>query len=188
MTISNGSSIIASDLNTLISTELGLLATDNAQLPLGFVQSFTFPNLVSGTGSTRRKARFVAPFDCYLEALCVQAADQTASSTVKAAVTGDDTLVDNLGDTDDFGEERGLAFWPVKVSGTAGAGITLLSRLLFDNTKKKVGLGGNFATSSKAFRLISKGSTLLVSASTTSVATPSCVQVALAVRQFFARE
>lgn len=188
MTISNGSAILAADLNTLTAAELALLATDNAQLPLGFVIPFHFPNLVASTTSYRRKCKFVAPWDMYVEALAVQAADQTAASTVSAAVSGDGTLVDDLGDSDDFGEERGLVFWPAKVSGSAGTGITLLSRLLFDNTKTKAGRGGSFATASRAFRTVLKGSTLTVSAKTTSVATPSYVTVALAVRQFLGRE
>lgn len=177
--------ITVAELDALTTTALGELQDDNAALPLGLNLNFFFPNLVTGTAAARRRAIWIPPFDFYLDALCVQASDQTAASTVEAAVTGDGTMVEDLGDTDDHGEENGFVFWPVKVSGSAGSGRTLLSRKLLDNTKGKPGYA--FATSSQAFRTILAGSTITVSASTTSTATPSLVQVTLALRSFWAR-
>ena len=92
MTISNGSAILATDLNAMCTTQLGLLETDNLQLPLGFHHAAVFANLVAGTGATRRKHTFVMPVDCYLEALCLTAADHTAASTTTATVTADGAL------------------------------------------------------------------------------------------------
>ena len=185
MTISNGSTITEADLNTLTTAALAAIQNDNEAKPAGFNLNFYFHNLVAGTTALRRKAIFVPPFDYYLEALAVQASDQTAASTVQAAVTGDGTMTEDLGDNDDHGEERGFVFWPVKVSGAAGAGRTKLARLLLDNTKGKP--KRSFATGSQAFRVLLAGSRITVSAKTTSVATPSLVQVTLALRSFWAR-
>ena len=185
MTIGSGSAITAADLDGMLTAHLGSVQGQNSLKPLGFNVNFIFPNLVAGTASTRRQAIWVPPHDYYLEALAVQAGDQTAASTVSAAVTGDGTLVDNLGDNDDHGEEKGFVFWPVKVSGTAGAGTTKLARQLLDNTKRKA--RRNFPTEAQAFRVLLKGSVITVSAKTTSVATPSLVMVTLVMRSFFSR-
>lgn len=185
MTISNGSAIVATDLDTLVTTDLGLVQDDNEGKPLGFNVNFFFHNLVAGTAAARRKSIWVPPHDYYLEALAVQAGDQTAASTVQAAVTGDGTITESLGDNTDHGEEQGLVFWPVKVSGAAGAGTTKLARVLLDNTKGKA--RRNFPSASQAFRTLLAGSTITVSVKTTSVATPSLVMVTLVMRQLWAR-
>ena len=185
MTIGNGNTILSSDLDALTTTALADMQNDNEGKPLGFNLVFHFHNLVAGTGATRRKAIWVPPYDYYLEALCVEAGDQTAASTVQAAVTGDGTMTEDLGDNSDHGEEDGFVFWPVKVSGTAGAGTTKLSRVLLDNTRSKPKY--NFPAASQAFRTLLRGSTITVSAKTTSVATPSRVTVTLVLRTFWAR-
>lgn len=187
MTISNGSTISASDINTGTSTYLGtFLAGDNALVPLGFHVHALFKNVVTGTTAYKRKMRFVVPFDCYLETFAVVAADQTAASTVSAAITADGSMVDDLSDDASITDEGKLVFWPVKVSGTAGSGTTKLSRLLYDGTLTQA--GAKFATANRAFRTLLKGSTITVSVKTTSTNTPSHVHAALVLRQFFARE
>lgn len=173
MTISDGSTIIATDLNALITTDLGRLQDDNARVPLGYHRTFTFKNLVASTNALYRRARVIVPFDCYLETLAVRAAEFTAASTLTVTVEGDGALVN----------------WPIEVSGAVGTGTTNVTRLLYDNTKRKVRKsGGGFATVSTAFRVFPKGSTIVITPSTTSVATPSMCSISMALRQFFARE
>jgi len=186
MTIANNSTITKADLDAMLSTSLGLVQADNAQVPGMYELQLVFPGCISTTSSYKRKFTFVAPFDCYVETLAVTAVNQTAASTVKAAITGDGTLVDALADSASLGDEGKLVFWPTKVSGSAGAGITKLPRLLFDGTKTKAGL--NFATTSQGHRTILKGSTITVSVSTTSVAAAGVIDVAVVLREFFARD
>ncbi len=169
MTISNGSAIIATDLDALTTAALALIQADNAQLPIGFHHSATFHNVVTGTNASYRKQIFVVPFDCYIESVCVQAGDQTAASTVTATVEADGVL----------------GPWDISISGTAGAGTTHLARLLYDNTKTKQSA---VSSTSTAFRVLPAGTTVTITVSTTSIATPSVIVVLLALRQFFARE
>ena len=186
MTLSNGSTILASDLNAMVTTALGNVQTDNAQVPGVYQLHLTFPACVTSTVSYRRKCTFVVPFDCYLETFAVESADQTASSTVKGAITGDGTIVDDLADGDSLTDEGKLVFWPTKVSGSAGAGNTKLARLLFDGTLTKAGV--DFATTNRAHRTFLRGSTITVSVMTSSVATASFIHAVLVLREFFARE
>jgi hypothetical protein len=173
VTISDGSAITAADLNALTTTDLARLQDDNALVPLGFYYNASFKNLVTGTNALYRRARFVVPCDCYVEAMALQASEFTAASTITAAVTGDGALTN----------------WPITLTGTVGAGRTNVTRLLYDNTKTKVrASGGGFATTSQAFRVFPRGSTITVALSTTSTATPSAAFVSLVMRQFFQRE
>jgi hypothetical protein len=185
MSIDDLNPILSADLDALTTTSLAAMQDDNEGKPLAFNVNFHFHNLVAGTAANRRRAIWVPPYDYYLEALCVEAGDQTAASTVQAAVTGDGTMTEDLGDNTDHGEENGIAFWPVKVSGAAGAGRTKLARVLLDNTKGKP--KRNFPAASQAFRTLLQGSTITVSAKTTSIATPSRVTVTLQLRAFWAR-
>jgi hypothetical protein len=169
MTIADGQTIIASDLDALTTSALANAQTDNAQLPLGFHLWATFHNLVAGSNALYRRTVFVVPFDCYIESVKVQAGDQTAASTVTLALDFDGVL----------------APWEISISGSAGAGTTELTRLLYDNTKTKQ---TNVAATSMAFRVLPAGTTVAVTVSTTSVATPSMVAVGLCLREFFARE
>lgn len=163
MTLANGSMSAAGDVT--LASSLSTLASDNAQKPLAVPLTFIWKNL-SNTSATKS---FVMPFDGYLETLAVQAADQTAASTVTCAVTSTGVL-------DAF---------PVQVTGTAGTGITKLSRLLYDGTRASV--ASTQLANNRAFRVLPKGSTVVVTMTTTSTATPSALQATLLLRSFFAR-
>jgi hypothetical protein len=171
VTVANGSTVLDTDLTALTTTQLGLLQVDNAQLPGAVAQHFHFPNLVASTAAIRSKAIIIVPFDCYLETLSVEACDHTAASTTTVQLVGD----------------GGVSLWPVSITGTTGAGTTKLARLLFDNgkTTSKRGL---FPTVSRAHRTLLKGSTVTLTVSTTNIATPSQVHVALVMRAIYARE
>ena len=184
MSIANDSTITAADLNGMATTALGLVQADNAQVPGVYELHLQFRGVVAGSTDAYARYVFVVPFDCYLETFAVSAADQTASSTVSAALTGDGTLVGDLDDDTSVQDEGKLVFWPTKVSGAAGSGQTKLARLLFDGTNTK----GAFATTNRAHRTLLRGSTLTLSVATTSVATASAINVALVLREFFARE
>jgi hypothetical protein len=184
--ITNGSAILKADLDALVSTQLGLVQDDNEQVPGSYTLHFQFRGVVDGSTDAYAKAVFVCPFDCYLETFAVSAGDQTAASTVKAAITGDGTLVNDLDDAESLTDEGKLVFWPVKVSGAAGSGHTKLTRLLYDGTKTRAGV--SFATTSRAHRTLLKGSTLTVSVATSGIATASLICVALVLREFWARE
>ena len=170
MTIANGNTITASDLDAWVTTQLGLIQNDNEQKPAGVLLNFFFPDLVTGTPERQRKAIFVMPFDGLVEAVASQCGDHTASSAFTVALTGDGALVN----------------WPTSQAGTVGAGITKPSRLLYDNTKTKASL--NFSTTAQAFRCFTKGSTVTLVVSSASIATPSACQVCVVMRQFFMRE
>lgn len=186
MPISNGSAATAADTNTMVTTQLGLVQDDNEQVPGVYELHLQFRGVVTTSTDAYAKYVFVCPFDSYLETFSVQAGDQTASSTVKGAITGDLSLVDDLADTASVTEENQIVFWATKVSGTAGAGTTKLARLLFDGTKTKAGTA--FATTNRSHRTILKGSTITVSVSTSSVAAASVIAVALVLREMWSRE
>ena len=168
MTIAAASPVIATDLNAIILTQLGAIQADNALAPGGIELNLTFNNLVASTSVERRKCVFVVPCDCYVTSIVTQTGDFTASSTVTVAITADGALVN----------------WPMTVTGTVAAGISRLGRLLFDNTKTSP---KSFATTSRAFRALTRGSTVTVIVSTTSVAVPSVLTVNLVMREFFSR-
>lgn len=170
MAITNGSAVLAADLNAMLSSSLAAIQSDNAQLPAGLLVPLSFHGLTNATVSTRRKAIFVAPFDLIIESVAVQAADFTAASTLTVTITGDGPLVN----------------WPVSVSGTVGAGVVKLARLLYDNTKTNA--AKSFALTSRAYRVFPRGSTITVSVATTSVATPNTCVVILACREFYGRD
>lgn len=186
MSLTNGQAALAADLNTMAATQLGLIQDDNEQLPAAYELHLQFRGVVDSSTDAYARYEFVCPFDCYLETFAVSSGDQTAASTLKGAITGDRTLVNDLADTESITDEGKLVFWPTKVSGTAGAGQTKLARLLFDGTKTKQGL--NFATTNRAHRTFLKGSTLTVSVATSSINTASLITVALVLREFRSRE
>ncbi len=159
MTISNGSAVLAADLDAMTTTQLAAMATDTAQLPLGGEVSFIFAGIVTGVTYT---ARWVAPYDCLIEVVAVQAADFTAASTAIVSLSAPGIL-------DAF---------PVTITGATGAGITKLARVLYDN----VGLGN-----ARTLRVIPKGAIVDINASTTSAAAASQMQVVIVYRSFFAR-
>jgi hypothetical protein len=173
MTIADASTIIAADVNALITSGLATIQDDNDRLPLCFRFATQFPNLVASTDPLYSRARFVLPFDCYLETLAVLCGDQTASSSITATLTAD-------------GAQRD---WPTSITGTAGAGATALGRLLYDNTKSKIQKNSfGFGANARAFRTFTKGGTAILAMSTTNVATSSVVSVSLVFRQFFGRD
>jgi hypothetical protein len=171
MTISNGSTIDATDLATMTTASLALIRADNAALPGGGEVHFYFQDLVASTAATRRRAVFIAPYDMLIETLAVETADHTAASTTTATLTGDGAVSD----------------FPIEVSGTTGAGNTALGRLLFDGSKTAPTSASNFARTSQAVRVWPKGTTLTLVVSTTSTATPSQVHVVVVFREFYAR-
>lgn len=184
MAITNGSTILKADLDAMATTQLGLVRDDNGQAPGVYELHLQFRGVVAGSTDAHARYVFVCPFDCYLETFAVSAGDQVG--TVRGAVTGNATVVDGLADTASIGDEGQLVFWPTKVSGAAGAGLTQLGRLLYDGTKTKQGL--NFATTNRAHRTLLKGSTITVSVSADAGAVASLITVALVLREFFARE
>lgn len=170
MTIANGNTIAAADLNAWLTTQLGLIQDDNEQLPLGTLLNFFFHDLVTSTPERQRKAVFVMPFDGLVEVLAPQCGDHTAASAFTVALTADGAF----------------ANWPTSLTGTVGAGINKPTRLLYDGTKTKAAL--NFSTTARAFRVLPRGSTVTLVVSSASVATPSTCQVCVVLRQFFQRE
>jgi hypothetical protein len=193
MAITNGLTIDKADLDAMLTTSLALLQADGVRPPAGLEQNVYFNNLVAGTARARRRFTFIAPCDLLLETLAVQAVDFTAASSLSVGVgsgtTDDDDelplMVDDIDDTTSLASDGIRATWPVKVTGTVGAGATSLSRLLFDGTKAKL---TRPATTSRAVRVFLKGSTIHVSASTTSIATPSRLQVCLVMRELWGRD
>jgi hypothetical protein len=174
MSISDASTVTAADLNAMTTTQQGNVQADNAQLPLGFLLHLRFPTRVAGgfnvVPSRRAKSVFVAPCDVYVETVAVTTGDHTNPSTVTVEITGDGALVN----------------WPIKVTGATGASPTLFSRLLYDNTKTKP--SADFSTTSRAFRVFPKGSTITVQAASNSVATFTMLGVEVVFRQFFQRQ
>jgi len=169
MPITNGSTILAADVNEMTTSSLALVQADAGRIPVGMQAVFMFHNIRDGTSPHRRKSIFVVPYDCLLETVAVQCAEHTAASTATVTVTADGAYSN----------------FPTSVSGTVGSGITKLSRLLYDNTQSS---GKSFASTARAFRALTKGSTVTVTAASTSVLASSSMQVTLVLRQFFARE
>lgn len=172
MSITNGSLITAADLNAMTSTALGQLRTDNAQLPLGKRLNLSFSGLtaaiVAASPQLCRKT-IVVPFDCYVEVLAVTASGMTAASTTTVAIAGDGALPN----------------FPISATATTGAGVVEFGRTLFDGTKGRVGKA-NMPTN-QAFRAFTQGSTLTITATTTSVAANAVLQVEIVIRSFLGR-
>jgi hypothetical protein len=168
--MSLSATVLASELNTLITSALTTLQTDNAQVPLGLEQNFFFANINSSTTPANAQTIFVAPFDLYVEALCVQCGNFTNPSTVTVNVTGDGALSN----------------FPLTATGSiAAAGTVNISRRLLDNTKTS---NKGFAKTSQMFRVFTTGETITITVSTTSLAAATACMVTLAMRQFFARD
>lgn len=180
MTIANGSAVLASDVNAMVSTALGLVQDDNEAVPAGFQFRLEFPDLLAATLEYRRRARFVCPCDLLIEAVAVDAAEHTAATTLDVTIRGDGALVTDGQNAD--GDDG----WGIDITGIVGAGFTKLARLLFDNTRTNV--GNDFEGTSRAFRVFPKGSTVeVIVASTGGVATPNEVSVVLLCREFWVR-
>jgi hypothetical protein len=171
MTISNGSAVLAADLDAMLTSSLALILADDAQLPAGAELNLYFPRLQSATPTSVRRYSFVAPCDLLVECSYVQAADMAAASQLTVNVTGN-------------GE---LGNWPLTVGPfSVGSGVSNGPRLLFDNTKGNP--KNNFATTSQAFRVFRRGVTITITLTATGGAATSTVQVGLVFREFFQRE
>lgn len=172
MTISNGSTITASDLNGMCTTALSNVQADNARLPLGHEYTLNFNGLIDTTASNRRMAAVYLPCDCFLETVTVRLGIPALSSTATVTITNN--------------ADPANAF-PVTLTGTLTAlfAITRFQRVLYDGT------GGNVASSymaaNRAVRVYPQGSKLTVTVSTTSTSALPQVQVTLLMRQYFSR-
>ena len=161
MTIANGSTIDAADLNTLVETAVNAQISDRTAKPRGHYLSFQFFDVVAATAEHRRQTAFVIPRDCYVESVSVHTGDMVG--TVTATITGDGALVN----------------WPLEVTGTAASGATDLQRTFYDNTLSK--------TQDRGFRVLTQGATCTLTIETTSTTTPCVCTVTLVLRQFFGR-
>lgn len=173
MTIANASAVLAADLNTMASTSLGLVAADNAQLPLAHEVCFTWQNVTATVVSNnpeRLKCVFVVPFDCFIETVAIVGNDFTASSAIGVVVSCPGLLEPAL---------------PLTFSATIGTGINKLTRILYDNTRGSASPA--YASVNPALRILLKGATATVSVTTNSSATPSSIQVTLLLRSTFNR-
>ena len=117
--------------------------------------------------------KFVVPGDIYVESLCVQTT--TASSTaatITVDVTGDGVLPP----------------WTMRISDTLTTGASKKhSRLLYDNGGS-ANPGVTPELTSRALRLLPKGSTVTISVSTTNTLATMEAVIVLACRQYRARE
>jgi len=165
MSITNGQAILAVDLNGIATTALTAMQADAARKPLGHYVHLAFKNLVAS--SSYGKAKFVAPFDCFVETIACQAGDMVGAVTVD--VTGDGVV----------------SRFPLRREFTAAAGTTKGSRLLYDGTKGSI---ADLRGTSRAVRVFNRGSTITVTVSTASVAAAAHLQVLLLLRSFFGRD
>jgi hypothetical protein len=171
MSITNGASIAAADLNALTTTQLGLIQADNARLPGYAPIIFTFQGLVSGVALARRRARFVVPVNMLVDTLAVITTPATSSAaTITATVSAGGILDD----------------WAMTVTGTLDTIAKKQARLLFDGTMEaKPGL--DQATTSRVVRLLPKGSIVDVEVDTTNALTTMVATIVLCSRSRLAR-
>jgi hypothetical protein len=169
MTIADGQLITAADLNAMTTAALALIQADNAQLPGAVQPSWQSFGIVAGTSPAARTWVFVAPVDLIVENVVVQACDHTAASTTTVTLTPDGPA----------------AAFPIAVTGTTGAGRTVLRSPVFDGTPTNV--GKDFSTTSRVVRVWPKGTTVTVVVSTTSVAAASAINIAVVARAFYSR-
>ena len=171
MTIADGSLILATDLDGLTLTELGLLRTDNARLPGYHPLTFTFQGLVDTTTANRRRATFVVPYNMLVDALSVITTPANSSaSTITARVSAGGILDD----------------WAMEVTGTLDTVAKKQTRLLYDGTMSaKPGL--DQATTSRVVRLLPKGAIVDVTIETTNTLASMVATVILCSRIQMAR-
>lgn len=162
MTISNGSPIIVSDLDGLLTAGMTKVIADRERLPFGYYLSYGFRDLIATTPEAARTKRFVIPRDCYLETMAVTGGE------VNAAVSADLT------------SDGSLANFPVSLSGTLSAGLSNLTRKFYDSTVTK--------DLDRAFRLLNQGSTCTLVVSSAKVVGANTLTVTLVLRQFLGRQ
>jgi hypothetical protein len=171
MSLTNNTTILAADLQALTTTARAALQLDSAQLPLGWLYSAQFAGLTLNTTLTRRRTFFTAPFDCTVESFGVTAYGFDALSIGTVNITAPGVL----------------ASFPLQQTGSiAGTGPTRLSRVFYDGAKGKT--GAQYMTLNPAVRMLYAGTRCTITVATTvNLTTTSHLQVAIALRQFFAR-
>lgn len=173
MAIANGSPVLAGDLNSLGSTSREDMRAVLQILPGALYIDALFSRLTTSSASAARRMKFVVPFDIYVESVCVQTTTaNSAAATITVDVTGDGVLPP----------------WAMRVSDTLTTGASKKhARLLFDNGGS-ANPGVTPELTSRALRLLPKGSTVTVSVeATNTLATMECV-IVLVCRQYRARE
>ena len=172
MTIANGSTILQADLNAMSALSLSKARLDNARLSGGIPLTVTFHGLVASTPVYASKSRIVIPVDMLVDSLVVLISPGTATTTVTVDVTGDGALPN----------------FAMRIIGTVDAGVAVLpARLLFDNNMS-ANPGVSPQLTSRVARLLPRGSTILITATTTNIVATMSVQVTLAGRSRLARE
>ena len=171
MTVANGSTILAADLNALTSASLALMRSDNRRLPGYAPVIFTFQGLINGTPPARRTARFVVPVNMLVDTLAVITSPATSSAaTITATVSAGGILDD----------------WAMEVTGTLDTVTKKQGRLLYDGTMlAKPGL--NQSTTSRVVRLLPKGAIVDVTVSTTNALATMVATIVLCSRSSLAR-
>lgn len=171
MTVANGTTILAADLNALTTTSLTSMRTDNRRLPGYAPLIFTFQGLVASTTAARRTARFVVPVNMLIDTLAIITSPATSSAaTITATVSAGGILDD----------------WSMTVTGTLDTVTKKQSRLLYDGTMlAKPGL--NQSTTSRVVRLLPKGAIVDVNVSTTNALTSMVATIVLCSRSSLAR-
>lgn len=172
MTIALGSTVLAADVNTIVTSSLTNLRTVAALAPLSWRVPLRFAGITSSTPDYRRTCEFVVPNDCYIDSVALHAADLTASSAIRLDITADGAL----------------RSWPITMSGTVSGTSFNATRLLYDNTRVKTDANGRrFATAGRAFRTLTKGATVTAVAVTTSSSVTGTISAILVLRQFYTR-
>jgi hypothetical protein len=82
MSISNGQTIVASDVNSAFTSSLSSLRTDNAYLPTLFWLPVRFDNIVSGTASVWLSQDIVLPDDYILADVAILGGEHNGTVTV----------------------------------------------------------------------------------------------------------
>lgn len=173
MAIANGSPVLAADLNALGGASRVAMQTVMQRLPGALYIDALFSRLTTSSASATRRMKFVVPFDVYVESVCVQTTTaDSAASTITVDVTGDGVLPP----------------WAMRVSDTLTTGATKKhARLLFDNGGS-ANPGVTPELTSRALRLLPKGSTVTISVETTNTLATMEAVIVLACRQYRARE
>lgn len=170
MSISNGSTITAADLNAMTTSALALIRADNARLAGIVNHCYTSFNVIAGTALLLRTWRFVVPVDTIVDWVLLQACQHTNPSTTTISITADGAA----------------AAFPISVTGTTGtSGRVRIASPYYDNTVTNV--ADSFETTSRVLRVWPKGTTVTVVIETTSVAAASSIGINICGRSFYSR-
>lgn len=172
MSITNGSTILAADLNAMALPALVNTRVDNARLPGGVELMATLVGVVDTTPAYRSKVRVVVPVDMRVESVAVQCSPGTVGAVVVVDVTGDGALPN----------------FAMQVRATLTAGLAKAARLLFDNTMT-ANPGVTPSLTSRVGRLLTRGSTITITVtSATNVVATMVTQVVIVGRSSHARD